>query len=116
MNQYSIDALNALEEIRTNANAEYTDSGFKKNRTPISLNGFTVSVQASQFHYCRPREDTVGSNFYTHVELGFPNPMTDEDIELIGDYAEDPTDYTDTVYGYVPVELVRQLIMSWAMD
>lgn len=42
---------------------------------------------------------------YVSVELGFPN-MEDE---LINDYAED-MDYTDTVYGFVPVEVVDKLL------
>lgn len=65
--------------------------------------GFSVSVQASQFHYCRPRIDNAGK--YNAVELGYPSAADD----LITDYAEDVT-YTDTVYGYVPVEIVDKLI------
>lgn len=39
------------------------------------------------------------------MELGFPSAADD----LITDYAEDNS-YTDTVYGYVPVEIVDKLI------
>ena len=65
--------------------------------------GFSVSVQASQYHYCRPRIDSAEK--YNAVELGYPSAADD----LITDYAED-NDYTDTVYGYVPVEIVDRLI------
>ena len=65
--------------------------------------GFSVSVQASQFHYCRPRIDNAEK--YEAVELGYPSAADD----LITDYAEGDT-YTDTVYGYVPVEIVDKLI------
>ena len=65
--------------------------------------GFSVSVQASQFHYCRPRIDNADK--YEAVELGYPSAADD----LITDYAEDCA-YTDTVYGYVPVEIVHKLI------
>ena len=65
--------------------------------------GFSVSVQASQFHYCRPRIDSAEK--YDKVELGYPSAAD----ELITDYAEDRT-YTDTVYDYVPVEIVDKLI------
>lgn len=65
--------------------------------------GFSVSVQASQYHYCRPRIDSAEK--YEKVELGYPSAAD----ELITDYAEDRT-YTDTVYGYVPVEIVDKLI------
>lgn len=30
--------------------------------------------------------------------------------ELINEYAEDDSDYTNTVYGYVPIEIVEELI------
>lgn len=66
--------------------------------------GFSISVQASEGHYCSPRVN--GDVRYDKVELGFPN-MEDE---LIAEYAEDPDDLTGTVYGGVPVEIVNQLI------
>lgn len=74
--------------------------------TVICADGYSVSVQASRYHYCRPRVDDAET--YTAVELGFPN-MPDE---LIYEYAEGSgsVDYTDTVYGYVPVEVVDALI------
>ena len=42
---------------------------------------------------------------YESVELGYPSI---ED-ELINEYAEDEP-YTETVYGYVPIEIVEELI------
>lgn len=42
---------------------------------------------------------------YKSVELGFPS----EEDELIMEYAQDE-DYTNTVYGQVPVETVEKLI------
>lgn len=65
--------------------------------------GFSVSVQANRFRYCIPRVDNA--SYYESVELGYPS-MVDE---LIVDYAED-SDYTNTVYGYVPVHIVDKLI------
>ena len=66
--------------------------------------GFEISIQASDSHYCTPRVN--GDVIYEKVELGFPN-MEDE---LIADYAEDPDNLTETVYGYVPIHIVNQLI------
>lgn len=66
--------------------------------------GFGISIQASDGHYCEPRVN--GDVIYEEVELGYPN-MEDE---LIADYAEDPDNLTKTVYGYVPVHIVNQLI------
>lgn len=66
--------------------------------------GFSISVQASEFHYCEPQLNGVQD--YESVELGFPSV---ED-ELINEYAEDCMNYTETVYGYVPIEIVEKLI------
>ena len=75
------------------------------NRPRLYCNdGYSISVQASEFHYCSPRLN--GLQDYESVELGYPSA---ED-ELINEYAEDALDYTDTVYGYVPIEVVEKLI------
>ena len=105
---------------------------YQKIRPRIACNdGFSVSVQASEFTYCHPRytqwqnEDgwqVINGNYYASseiprnfetdrftpyesVELGFPS----EADELIYEYAEGDN-YTDIVYGYVPVKIVEQLI------
>lgn len=85
----------------------YSDGKYEiqKNRPRLYCNdGYSVSVQASGFHYCKPRLNGVQD--YESVELGFPS-MEDE---LIDEYAECDSDYTDTVYGYVPIEIVEKLI------
>ena len=68
--------------------------------------GFSISVQASSFAYATPRVDNP-PNGYTHVECGFPSttPKTKE----LREFAElcGTDDYTETVYGYVPVEVVQ---------
>lgn len=77
----------------------------QENRPRLCCNdGFSISVQASEFHYCEPRRNGVQD--YESVELGFPSV---ED-ELINEYAEDCMNYTETVYGYVPIEIVEKLI------
>lgn len=62
--------------------------------------GFKVSVQASLWHYCTPKETLKDGSRYTHLELGYPN-RTDEVIEPYRD---------GDVYPYVPVEKVNELI------
>lgn len=66
--------------------------------------GFTWSIQASEFHYCTPRRD--GAHPYTTVEIGFPSEIEQE----IMDYAEDDEIPTDTVYGHVPIAVVLRVI------
>ncbi len=66
--------------------------------------GFNISIQANEYTYCNPRITYPGE--YTKVELGYPS----EPDELIEEYAEDWDDLTDTVYGYVPIEVVDKLL------
>ncbi len=66
---------------------------------------FNVSIQASTRNYCDPR-DNFGP--YTTVELGFPSAAD----SLIMKYAEDSSNPTETVYGYVPVGIVKALLIK----
>ncbi len=70
------------------------------NKRIECADGFSMSVQASRFNYCAPRVDNAER--YTEVEIGFPNDYE----SLIAGYAEDKEDYTGTVYGYVPSDVV----------
>lgn len=66
--------------------------------------GFRMSVQASRAHYSTPRE--TGADAYTAVEVGFPSERDD----LLMPYAENPDDPTGTVYGWVPVRVLIEVI------
>jgi hypothetical protein len=62
--------------------------------------GFSVSVQAGRFSYCTPQVSQLGP--WTEVECGYPS-------QLVPEWDE----YRDSeVFGYVPVELVEQVIMK----
>ncbi len=80
--------------------------------------GFSVSVLAGAGCYCTPRPDywpfeggiaREYSGPYSEVEVGFPSepPAPWDSWET---YAEEPDRPTETVYSYVPVQLVRDLI------
>jgi hypothetical protein len=84
--------------------------------------GFKVSVLAHGGAYCSPRppiEDLLGKRTpprrgpFTALEVGYPSERPepwDEWVKYIdGDEASDPT---QSVYGYVPVPIVRALIES----
>lgn len=62
-----------------------------------------LSIQASKTHYCSPRDD---EGPYTHVEVGFPSRV----IEKLRPYAEDPKRMTKSVYGWVPLGLLAEII------
>lgn len=65
--------------------------------------GYSVSAQAGYGIYSVPRTD---ADFYNAVELGYPSA---EDKEFIP-YAEDQGSPLDTVYAYVPTEIVDEVL------
>jgi len=73
-------------------------------RQPIRCaDGLSFSAQANSTSYCSPRND-VGP--YVAVEVGFPSQRVEELME----YAENPDQPTETVYGWVPVEVVEKIV------
>lgn len=96
----------------------------------ICNDGFSISVQANECAYCLPRisqglldeklyfkgtfnfDRDVASGFidefipYVEVELGYPSEVEEDLLP----YAEDESDPTNTVYGYVPIEIVDSMI------
>ena len=77
----------------------------------VCSDGFKMSVQVGFSLYSTPRKV---AKRYSAVEIGFPS----EHEPLIEKYAEtfykedgeDVTDYTDTVYPYVPVRIVDKVL------
>ncbi len=69
--------------------------------------GTTLSVQASKYHYCTPRED---DGPYYSVEVGYPSVEPPETWAGYFDGDWDTQDRTDSVYGYVPIDLVEDFI------
>jgi len=115
-----------LEQIIAKGNPP--ERGPRNNKIRC-VDGFALSVIAHWGAHCRPRPaipevelyfggDTGISNDpanfpgpYTHVEVGFPSakPEPWADWE---EYCENPGNPTETVYGYVPADMVRSLIAS----
>jgi hypothetical protein len=72
----------------------------------VCADGFAMSVQASVYNYCQPQEADAPK--YDLVEIGFPTAKE----PMLMSYAETPEDPTGTVYAYVPVELVTNVIVK----
>lgn len=70
--------------------------------------GTTFSIQASRSHYCTPRKTIRDYKAYTHFEIGFPSVKIKELLE----FAEDIENPTDTVYGYVPKNIIDKIVKS----
>lgn len=67
------------------------------------MDGFRMSVQGSRWHYCSPRET---QSWYLAMEIGHPSV----EEPLIAEYAENKEAPTDTVYGWVPCDIIQQVI------
>ena len=78
----------------------------KRNERVVCADGFSMSVQASAYNYCQPQEPAADR--YETVEIGFPTAKE----PMLMPYAETPENPTDTVYAYVPVELVTNVIVK----
>jgi hypothetical protein len=76
----------------------------KKNSLVVCADGFRMSVQAHEGSYCTPR--VTGAEFYTEAEVGFPT----ERESLLMEWAENPDRPTDTVYGWVPRQVIINVI------
>lgn len=68
--------------------------------------GLRMSVQTSYSHYCQPR-DSMGP--WWAVEVGFPSQRIEELMPYIDGENSEPT---DTVYGYVPITLVGEIVAA----
>jgi len=81
-------------------------------REPLVLgNGERISIQASKFHYCTPRENDA--EYYTSVEVG-----NIDNIELSEEWEEYQSNESEewspsfAVYSFVPVSLVWDMVKS----
>lgn len=70
----------------------------------VCASGFSMSVQAHDGAYCSPRANNAVK--YDKVEVGFPSA----EEPLLMEWCDDPNDPTGTVYGYVPVQVVTNVI------
>lgn len=118
VNMRNVDYLDFIIKINKTKNYEtdvinmflrktkaYTPSGLIANRPAFVFgDGTVLSIQASEDRYCRPRADEA--TFYSAVECGYPT----REIEELKKYAEDPDYLTETVYPYVPVEILNELV------
>jgi hypothetical protein len=82
-------------------------SSYNVRERVLCADGFSVSIQGNSGMYCSPRENIA---VYEAVELGYPSALD----ELINEYAEqtdeDGNATTETVFPYVPIEVVEALI------
>jgi len=71
----------------------------------VCSDGFTISVQASDFHRCEPMNVTGP---YSSVECAFPSRKTDKLMPYICE--EEGIEPEQSCYHFVPVEIVVTII------
>ena len=76
------------------------------NKKVVCADGFEMSVQANEGSYCEPRLNNQKK--YSLVEVGYPSA----EEPLIMPWVERRDRPTDTVYGYVPVNIVTDVIVK----
>lgn len=81
----------------------HKDDKFIQRPRIVCTDGFSMSVQGSEYHYCSPRSL---QDFYTSMEIGFPSKKE----PLILEWAEERKKPKQTVYGCVPCEVIDQVI------
>lgn len=79
------------------------DVAFPRTERIVCDDGFSLSVQASHGHYCQPRHNIAE---WYEVEVGYPSDTPRAFLYR----AEDSDRPTDTVYPYVPIDLVVEEI------
>lgn len=103
-----MNTIDKLQELLSTPAKEIMPGYYSKPSAPrvVFADGESVSVQASEYTYCSPREN---EGPYYQVELGFPSCKPSG---VIMQYCEDGENPTDTVYGYVPINFVAAWIDS----
>lgn len=98
--------MSAIQKhYRKHAKSNAFKGGYHVVPEIMCKDGFSMSVQASSFHYCAPRVTDPEGN-YTSWEVGFPSKKE----KTLMPYAEDKGKPTETVYGRVPTEIIDAII------
>ena len=99
--------MNINQFLKANMQVKENAGGYEyREYAPlvVCVDGFNMSVQVSSRHFCTPRINDA--DFYSEVEIGYPS----ETEPLIMEFAKQAEHPTDTIYGYVPVSIVDEVI------
>jgi len=83
---------------------------------PLVVGKFTLSIQASNSHYCTPRQELLNAGDYSAFEVAifegdsWINPTNDERFESLESDLKGRWDSSEhSVGAYIPAELVQRL-------
>ena len=91
-----------VQEWLNSPGARRAQCGMDMRYPAVCADGFTLSIQASKFHYCTPRLDNQTT--YTAVEIGYPDDLA------WPDYLEQYVDEGRVVATYVPIALADRWV------
>lgn len=117
-NKNLLDLLLDMKENMTETSLPRFDGGVMVHRQirGLSLGNtpYVLSVQASEYHYCHPRQ-TIELENYESFEIALINQMTGNFVAAKNVFTDFPDNddlheyFEGSVYGYVPIELVADL-------
>lgn len=88
---------------------DFTYRGFNH----IKIGDLSLSIQASFGHYCTPRKTLKSASDYTSMEFALIKANGDFTTvsEILPNFSRlsEIEEYENTVYGFVPVELIEEL-------
>ena len=98
--------------VKTLSNDPLMKHMMTSSRLPhiVCEDGFTMSVQVGYSLYSEPKKV---AKRYSKVEIGYPSdhePLIEKWAEFTPFEDDEEPDYTDTVYPYVPVEVVDKVL------
>ena len=102
-----MNTLERLQQYLLTAPVEGVSPGRVRRGTLSRIkcrDGESISVQAGEYLYSDPRQD---EGPWWKVECGFPSAQPHPELMS---YAEDKDKPLQTVYGYVPIEVVADFI------
>ena len=108
---------NIKENIKINLKKyDLYSKGYLRIFNHISMGNYSLSIQASSFHYCCPKNTFEDLDLYESMELAIINSK-DEFVNIAEDtFFNDFTGlnvfnecYSCGVYAYVPVEDIQKL-------
>lgn len=102
--------MNEIAILNKGVFYENPNNGVRILKRVLLRNGVSLSIQASEYHNCIPKKN-VNYDKYTHFEGGFPS----EAIPELMEYAEEPQDPCNSIYPYVPREVLSTIFNKYGV-
>jgi hypothetical protein len=87
-------------------------SGFNGKQVVVSVGNISISIVASGFHYCSPREDDLPFGLYTAYEVGIlrDGKLIRPEFVGLGEFSDAFEPGDSPVAGWVDAAIVQAMI------